>query len=288
MTNIFLPKISIVTPSFNQGKYIERTIQSVISQKYENLEYIIIDGGSSDDSVKIIQLYESSLAYWVSERDSGQSNAINKGFSHATGTLFGWLNSDDCLTDGALHNIAEMFQQNPQAGAFVGAGEYVDTKERILLRKEPSEVTFESLYNWLEVFHFMQPSCFFSREAWNCAGGLDESLHYAMDLDLWFKIAERFTFERSDKLFSRSLIHASAKTKRNKYLSEVTAAFVIMKHGGNQQARLALDNIAIKMDYFEYCITFITESRVFNALLPKMKRIIRYDKLFSKNSDSKN
>jgi glycosyltransferase involved in cell wall biosynthesis len=111
-----LPKISIVTPSFNQGRFIEKTILSVIEQDYPNLEYIIIDGGSTDESVEIIKKYEKHLAYWVSEPDRGQSHAINKGFERATGEIFGWLNSDDWYHPGALKALAEAFAANPEAG----------------------------------------------------------------------------------------------------------------------------------------------------------------------------
>lgn len=282
-TTRLMPKISIVTPSFNQGQYLERTILSVLEQNYQDIEYIIIDGGSADNSVEIIKKYEKYLKYWVTEPDRGQSHAINKGFTKATGELFGWLNSDDYLVPGALATIADIYLTNPAAGAYVGAGEYVNGKGRVLLRKEPEEVSLESLYDWLDIFHFMQPSCFFTREAWLYAGGLDESIHYAMDLDLWFKIAKRFIFARTNKLLSRSLVHSSAKTKRHKYISEVDSAFVIMRFGGIQQARQALDNIANKLDYFEYKISPITGGALFNALLPTIKRIAGYNRYIDKN-----
>lgn len=272
-----LPKITLVTPSFNQGKYLEKTILSVLNQGYPNLEYIVIDGGSSDDSVEIIRRYENKLAYWVSEPDSGQSNAINKGFAQATGELYGWVNSDDILMEGALAEAAEMYLRKPGAGAYVGAGEYIDVKDRVLLRKDPCEVTTESLYHWLDVFHFMQPSCFFTREAWEFAQGLDESIHYAMDLDLWFKIARGFSFERSDRLFSRSLVHAAAKTRNDKYLSEVDTAFVIMRHGGAEEGRKALEKIALKLDFIERKIRMVTSTRMFDLLLPSLKRVLGYD-----------
>lgn len=108
-----LPRISIITPSYNQGQYIEETICSVLSQNYPNLEYIIIDGGSTDQSVEIIKKYQSQITYWVSEPDKGQADAINKGLARITGDWFNWLNSDDILMPNALHNLARMIQANP-------------------------------------------------------------------------------------------------------------------------------------------------------------------------------
>src|SRR5437660_7841664 len=109
-----LPRVSIVTPSFNQGPFLEETIRSVLLQGYPDLEYIIIDGGSTDDSVEIIRKYEKWLAYWVSEKDSGQTHAINKGFARSTGEIYAYLNSDDVYLPDALHNIASFFDKQPE------------------------------------------------------------------------------------------------------------------------------------------------------------------------------
>ncbi len=272
------PKISIVTPSYNQGQFLEKTIQSVLSQQYPNLEYIIIDGGSTDTSVEIIKHYEGHLSYWVSEPDNGQSSAINKGFCKATGGLLGWLNSDDYLLPGALATIATMYQENPTAGAFVGGGEYVDVKGKVLLCKEPAEVSLESLYDWLDIFHFMQPSCFFTREAWERAGGLDESVHIAMDVDLWLKIARHFSFKSTDTLLSRSMIHNNAKTTAYRYHSEIDTVFTIARHGGEAQARCHIEKMAAKLALYERWLSPFTDNFLFTAILPILKKLIGYEK----------
>ena len=138
-------KISIVTPSYNQGHFIEETIKSVLDQQYSNLEYIIIDGGSTDNSVEVIKKYAKHLTYWVSEPDRGQSHAINKGFHRATGECLTWLNSDDWYVNDALKVFADGLQSNPHFGMVVGAGTIVDANSRVIHQSIPSApITFES------------------------------------------------------------------------------------------------------------------------------------------------
>jgi len=142
------PKISVVTPSYNQGNYIEETIRSVLLQSYPNLEYVIIDGGSTDNSVEIINKYEAWLTYWVSEKDRGQSHAINKGLKHATGDIFHWLNSDDQFTQGALEAAARAVRSEPDAVAWAGSCARVDPDGRILSVVRPQGLTKDELANW--------------------------------------------------------------------------------------------------------------------------------------------
>jgi glycosyltransferase involved in cell wall biosynthesis len=145
------PKITIITPSFNQGKYIERTIQSVLSQDYPNLEYIIIDGGSTDQTVDIIKKYERHLKYWVSEKDNGQSHAINKGLKYATGDIINWLNSDDYLEPQALNVIAESF--NSDIDIFCGYANLIYDKN--IIKKQTSKLT-GSVEKLIATGHIMQ------------------------------------------------------------------------------------------------------------------------------------
>lgn len=272
------PRISIVTPSYNQGQYLEKTILSVLNQNYPNLEFIIIDGGSTDNSVEIIKKYEKHLKYWVSESDRGQSHAINKGFALAEGEVFGWLNSDDCLTERALEVVAEMRQCNPNAGAYVGAGELVNCRGKVIKRKESKDISLKFLYSWLEGFTVMQPSCFFTRTAWESVGGLDESIHFAMDVDLWIKIAKLFPFETTDLLLSQSLVHDKAKTTAYNCFGKVDAALVIVRNGGELYARRYLERIAAKLDFYEKLLRPITNNKVFSLALPYIKKLISYDR----------
>jgi glycosyltransferase involved in cell wall biosynthesis len=177
------PRITIVTPSFNQADYLEATIKSVLDQNYPSLEYIVVDGGSTDGSVDIIKRYESHLAYWVSEPDNGQTDAINKGFARATGDLLGWLNSDDLYEPGALYRIAAHFQVHPACRLVYGQGDYCDERG---WRTTPCAYVQPYDPRLLRsVDYILQPASFWQRELWQEVGPL--SLHYSWGFDWeWF------------------------------------------------------------------------------------------------------
>lgn len=180
------PRISIVTPSFNQSRYLPETIESILGQGYPNLEYVIIDGGSTDGSVEIIKRYESHLSYWVSEKDRGQSDAINKGFRRCTGDLFNWINSDDILFPGALHQIARIYAKDPTADLFVGASARADAEGRIWRVSYPACSAALSPKNW--VLAMGQQSIFISSKMYEKVGGVREDLHCIMDSELYYRI----------------------------------------------------------------------------------------------------
>ncbi|MBD3390436.1 MAG: glycosyltransferase [Chitinivibrionales bacterium] len=209
------PAISIVTPSFNQGAFIEKTIRSVLLQGYPNLEYVIMDGGSTDGSVDIIKKYEPWLTSWVSEKDPGQAAAINKGFARTTGAILGWLNSDDIYLPGALAKVAETAAANPDASAFAGKGRHVDARGRILYDYAANDISFEGLVHGRAFVH--QPSCFFTKEVFERVGGLDESLFIPMDLDLWLKISRAGRFAAIPARIAEDLAHPDAKCVSDKY-----------------------------------------------------------------------
>lgn len=201
------PKISIVTPSYNQGRYLEETILSVLSQKYPNLEYIIIDGGSTDNSVEIIKKYASHLSYWVSEKDSGQSEALNKGFKKASGEIIAWLNSDDLYCENSLHAVAEKFMEHPEAGIVYG-----DVINFIANGKEMRITNQFDLFDFFSRVSIHQPGVFWRKSLLTETNFLDESLYYCMDYDLWMKLFLNSTSLRIDKVLARFREHTDSKT----------------------------------------------------------------------------
>lgn len=262
------PRISVVTPSFNQGPFLERTILSVLDQHYPNLEYIIIDGGSTDNSPEIIRRYEKHLAFWVSEPDRGQSHAINKGFARATGELLAWLNSDDYYLPNALHSVADAMLTTSDAQVFVGSADWLTLDGAVRRRKAPPpEITLDSLYNWMRGTDFLQPSCFFRDTAWRQAGPLDEETHITFDLDLWFRMITRGSiFKVLDVPLSVALLHPSAKTTAYSYLAHVDFAIVAMRYGGEHAARQILEDMAIRLSWAEPNLEKLLENRVFKVV----------------------
>lgn len=210
-----LPKISVITPSFNQGKFIERTIRSVLLQSYQPVEYIVIDGGSTDNTIDILRKYEKHLTYWASEPDRGQSHAINKGFSMATGQILCWLNSDDFYFSDTLKEVAKVLADDKKAFALVGhcLKVYNDDDRPILL-----EGNFESRRRMLEFwkgYQMHQPAIFWRREVFEQVGWLNEDLNLIMDFDYWARIAEQFNFLAISKVLAGCCYHSDAKTGDN-------------------------------------------------------------------------
>ncbi|PQP33249.1 glycosyltransferase [Desulfobacteraceae bacterium SEEP-SAG10] len=205
------PRVSIVTPSFNQGRFLEETIISVLDQGYPNLEYIIIDGGSSDNSVSIIKKYEYHLSYWVSENDRGQTHAINKGFNKCTGDILHWLNSDDVLLPCSLDLVAEFFEQHPDIDCLIGDLEVINSKGQSLTLKKAIPFDFKTaLYTSCLV---PQPSTFFTRRAWEKTGYLDISLHYQMDFEYFLRMAKAgIKFGLLNKPLAKFRLHEDSKT----------------------------------------------------------------------------
>ena len=180
------PKISVITPSFNQGKYLERTICSVLNQDYPDLEYIIIDGESTDKSVEVIRKYKNYLTYWVSEKDKGQSHAFNKGLREATGEIIGWINSDDLYLNRCLFQAAEYFRLHPSIDIVFSDYYYVDQNDGFIKRRK--EIPFNyAIYIWTGDCYHANCAGFFRKRVFERAGLLDESLHYGMDYEFYLR-----------------------------------------------------------------------------------------------------
>lgn len=188
------PRISIITPSYNQGHFIEETIRSILLQGYPNLEYIIIDGGSSDNTVETIKKYEPWLTYWVSEPDRGQTHAINKGVERATGEVIAYLNSDDYYLPGTLFQVAEYFRQCPETDLLHGRCRYVNQQGEKIGEQFASITTFEEIIDlwdvWWKKRQFVQPEVFWSKRISDRIGEFNEALYYVMDYEYWCRILQ--------------------------------------------------------------------------------------------------
>lgn len=203
-----LPRISVVTPSYNQGQFLEETLQSVTEQGYPNLEYIVIDGGSQDNSLDVIKRYTDAITYWVSEKDSGQAEAINKGLRRATGEIVTWINSDDLLLPHALERAADHFEKT-DAALIHGKTQLFGNEFNGLLKGAEGE---DLEFRYLAGMPYPQPSSFFRRSVLLEQGYLDESLHYGMDYDLLARIALNYPIMKVEDILSRYRLHDESKS----------------------------------------------------------------------------
>lgn len=203
------PKISIITPSFNQGRYLEQSIISILDQDYPNLEYIVIDGGSTDNSQEIISNYEDKLDYWVSEPDLGQTDAINKGLTKSTGDIINWINSDDILLPGALMEVAKAFMFNENVALVHGGVILFDDKGKYEIDFGYQDLNVE---RYLSGMAFPQPAGFFAKSVIEKVGFLDRNLHYGMDYDLYARLSLTGHSTRIDHIIAKYRLHDSSKS----------------------------------------------------------------------------
>ncbi|MBN2256476.1 MAG: glycosyltransferase [Anaerolineaceae bacterium] len=204
------PLVSIVTPSRNQARFLEDTMKSVISQDYPRIEYLVIDGNSSDGSRKIIQKYQKELTYWVSEPDQGQTDAINKGFSHASGDILAWLNSDDAYLPGTVTRAVDYLNTHPEVGMVYGDALYIDECGRVIGKFPARQTNYNRLRQGF--VHIPQQSAFFRTALWKQVGPLDPGFYFAMDYDLWVRISRISTIAYHPETWSLFRLHPDAKT----------------------------------------------------------------------------
>lgn len=204
------PLVTIVTPSYNQADYLEETIQSVLNQDYSNIEYVIVDGGSTDNSKAIIDKYADKLGWWLSEADQGQTDAINKGFAHANGEILAWINSDDTYFSGAVSEAVDYLQSHPDVGMVYGDANLIDEGGNIIGQFPARQTDYKRLRRGF--VHIPQQASFFRSNLWRKVGPLDPTFYFAMDYDLWVRLAKLTPLAYHPRLWANFRLHHSGKS----------------------------------------------------------------------------
>lgn len=203
--------VSIVTPSYNQGKFLAETMRSVLDQDYPHIEYLVIDGGSTDNTVEVIKSFEKRLAYWVSEKDRGQTDAINKGFNRAKGQILAYINSDDTYNPGAVSAAVKYLNEHPEVGVVYSDLNFIDEESRVIGKFPAAQTDLKKLRRGY--VHVPQPATFFRAEYWQQIGPLDPTFFFAMDYDLWVRLAGVTKLQYlPGPVWANFRMHADAKT----------------------------------------------------------------------------
>lgn len=268
------PRISIITPSYNQGQYIEETIRSVLLQDYPNLEYIIIDGGSTDSTLQVLKKYDRFIT-WISEPDEGQTDAINKGLKKASGDIVAYLNSDDIYEPGTLKRIADVFFQHTAVSMIYGDIIHIDENSRILEHHKTGKVHLEK-YLMAGECYLPQPSVFFRKNVMDTVGYFDKSLHLAMDYDYWLKILMKYKTCYVPETFSRARIYPSAKSSAldYRYFDELLAIYTRLF--SNNPGLEPLRKKVFGYVYFSGALTFFRR-KYFSRAAINFKTALTYD-----------
>lgn len=223
-------KISVVTPSYNQSQFIESTITSVINQDYDNVEYIIIDGGSNDGTMEIIEKYADKISYYVSERDNGQTHAIMKGFERSSGDILCWLNSDDVLEPHTLSVIADYFTLYPERDFVYGNATWIDGMGNILYKRK--EIPFVR-WLWYYAYNYIpQPSAFWRRSIYEAVGGIDENFSLAMDTDLFSRMSTKAKIYHLPHFMSQFRVHGQQRSTVQRKKLEAEAQKIMDREFG--------------------------------------------------------
>ncbi len=262
------PKISIVTPVYNQSEYIEATILSVINQNYPNLEYIIIDGGSSDGTLDILKKYDIDITSWISEPDHGMYDAINKGFSKTSGEIMAWINSDDIMLPNSLFNMARLFNDLEHVNWIQGLNSFIDLEGKVINTKSPKRFSFITFlkgdFKWIQ-----QESTFWRRSLWIQGGSkVNDALKLAGDFELWFR------FFQSAKLYNVN-IPIGAWRKREGQLSGTHMESYLLEAGEILKSYKIKEEMAIrfkKIKHLNYCIKMFEKLKIFDSSFLVKKR----------------
>ncbi len=241
------PKVSIITPSFNQGHFIEATIQSVLAQTYPNIEYIIVDGGSTDDTMTVVDRYRAQLATVFHEPDRGQSDAINKGFRAASGELVGWINSDDVLYSDCVSRMVDHYRQHPDGAVYYSAAlDQIDEAGSHLVTRFVSIPNREHLLT--HNYDLIQQGSFYPTPLIRQVGYVDETIHYCMDLDLWLRLLNHgpiYSYANEAVAGFRMGSDTKTTTGGHRFLSDIQR--VLLRNGAPATSRAVL-----KTRYYQF------------------------------------
>lgn len=235
---------SIITPSYNQAPFIERTIQSVLSQGIPNLEYMVCDGGSTDETLEILRRYESQIC-WVSEKDHGQADAVNKGIQKTSGEIIGWLNSDDIYYPGAIASVLEFFENNPDVEVVYGDANHIDEHDQVLEPYYTEDWNYERLR---DVCYLCQPAVFFRRRVVEKKGLLNSKLRYCMDYEYWLRLGAEIEFVRLNQFLAGSRMYKTNKTMGSRVAVHQEIVLMTQKKLGQAPLRWVYCYAHVKTD----------------------------------------
>jgi len=265
-------KLSVVIPTLNQVGTIEDTILSIINQNYRNYEIIIMDGGSNDGTLEVVKKYEDWVDFLISGDDSGQSNAINKGFQLASGDIFSWINSDDYYLPGAFSKVVKVFTESSAIDIVVGNGEIVTLDHKFLKHIKAMTMTRENLLQWINDKWIMQQSCFWRASIWEDSGGVDENLELLMDFDLWLRFAELGKSAMIDEDIAVMRYYQGVKTVSLKSKMKEELGYVYAKNGALFEVRRLIHDLLV----INQNLTAIIEEKD-NRLISKIMRRLKVE-----------